>query len=150
MGLQYTIYHFNIQVMNVYINIIMFELRNESNIPLTLTMSPVQNRGKHTSQSVNVSIPAHNSFSSKVESGTKYISITKDQTSSPFWEGIVPTHLSQPIIINAYDHLLTYKGRILTNLISSSLLTFNSTHVTLFIVMTLIIFGVWMYYKRRK
>ena len=121
------------------------ELKNESNMPLNITISSVQQRHKHT----RVSIPANNSFTSNVESGTKYVSVTKDHSTTPFWEGIIPTHISEPIIINAYDHLLTYKGRILTNLITNSP-SFNSTHITLLVVIALIIAGAWMYYKKRK
>lgn len=120
------------------------ELKNVSTIPLNITISPVQQRHKYT----RISIPSNNSFTSNADSGTKYVSVTKEHSSKPFWEGIIPTHISEPIIINAYDHLLTYKGRILTNLITNPS-SFNLTsYITLLIIITLIIAGSWMYYKK--
>jgi len=128
----------------------MLEIKNEGSISVDLTLSPVQNRKNF----VQVSVPSSGSFSSNVGGGcTKFLSVTKVGENEPFWEGVIPTCISNPIMIDTTNNMLTYNGRkivgkLYVNYITSLISSLNSTY-SIIIIVSLVI-GVLLYKKYKK
>jgi hypothetical protein len=129
----------------------MLEIKNDGNIPVDLVLSPVQ----HHNDFIQISVPNNGSFSSNVGGGcTKFLKVIKSGESETFWEGVIPTCISNPIMIDTVNNALTYNGRKLIGKTYSSFISsftsLSSTYTNIALVLLLLILSVWLYKKYRK
>lgn len=128
----------------------MLEIKNEGDIPIDIVLSPIQHRDDTT----RISIPIKGSFSSNVKSGcTKYLQITKLDEKGVFWEGVIPTCISQPIVVDVERKEVNYSGIKIPSLVKKeSILSYftNSTPKTILLAIVFLVIGVWLYKKYKR
>jgi hypothetical protein len=127
----------------------MLEIKNEGNTPVDLILSPVQ----HRNDFVQISVPNNGSFSSNVGGGcTKFLRVIKSGENEAFWEGVIPTCISNPIMIDTANNALTYNGRKLVGKTYTSfftnLISLNSTYIL--VIIASLIMSIWLYKKYKK
>lgn len=124
----------------------MLEIKNDSDVPIDIILSPVQRRDDIT----RISIPIRGTFSSSVKSGcTKYLQILRPDEKDSFWEGIIPTCTFWPIIVDVANKEVLHNGSKVVS-VTKNEYGMNFIHSNLFIILfvsSMIIIGYWMYKK---
>jgi hypothetical protein len=92
--------------------------------------------------------PPNQSINSTVKGGVKMLSISDNN--GLWWEGYVPSFISQPIKVNYDNKEVTYDSHPLVNILKNSVID-NSMYIYVGIFILFVILVVWwLYYKKRK
>lgn len=121
-----------------------FSVKNETETSLNLTIFPVQKREDR----LQVTISAGETYKSSIKNCVMYAYVSNTGVNDTFWEGAIPTCVSQPVIINA-DGIVSYAGVSLPNNVNRECF-FTSKGMCLLYVVLLLAICAWVYTKRMR